>query len=179
MPLERNQDSDDLLSSEEVIQDLALLDILNYQHRGDKTKKHHKSKKKRKEKSDDEKPETPEHPPRQGETARGVDPRSVGAAPAVGPFTASTSSSARGSATMGEQALYHQAREKRREVEDLGKGEVYRPMPQLRHWVPGTTRPAEPSEPPRRGAGQKGGKPPRERLAQKVMKLTAQMDKPQ
>ena len=101
-----NQDSDDLLSSEEVIQDLALLDILNYQHRGDKTKKHHKSKKKRQEK------------PRQGGTARGVDPRSVGAAPAIGPFTASTSSSARGSATMGEQALYHQARAKRREVED-------------------------------------------------------------
>ena len=179
-----DQDSDDLLSSEEVIQDVALLDILNYQHPDDKTKKHNKRKKRREEKSNDTKAETAEHPPRRGGEAKGVDPRSVGAAPAIGPFTASTSLSARGNTTMGEQALYQQARAKRREVEDyeqtqhLGKGEAYRPMPQLRHWVPGTTKPAEPSEPPRRG-GQKGGKPPYEGLTQKVMKLAAQMDQPQ
>ena len=144
-----DQDSDDLLSSEEVIQDVALLDILNYQHPDDKTKKHNKRKKRREEKVNDTKAETEEHPPRRGGTAKGVDPRSVGAAPAIGPFTASTSSSASGNTTMGEQALYQQARAKRREVEDyeqtqhLGKGEAYRPMPQLRHWVPGSTRPAD------------------------------------
>ena len=120
----------------------------------------------------------PDRGRRGGGTPRGVDPRSVGAAPAGGPFTASASSSATGTATME----HHQAMAKRRAVEDyeqtqhLGKGEAYRPMPQLRHWVPGTTRPAEPSEPPRRGAGQNGGKPPHEGLAQKVMKMATQMD---
>ena len=146
---------------------------------------------------------TPEHPnteqqPDRGQRGytppRGVDPRSLGAAPANGLFTASASSSARGTTTAEERAIYNQAVAQRRAVDDyeqtryLGTGEAHHLTPQLPHWAPGrpaeprepprqgATRPAEPREPPRQGAGQKGGKQPREGLAQKVLKTAIRMD---
>ena len=122
---------------------------------------------------------------------RGVDFGSVGAAPARALFTAATNSaspsSARGPTTAEERIIHDRAVAQTRAVDAYD---------QTRHCGatkdgsaacqrrgippdagPGTTRPAEPSEPPRQRIGQKGGKQPREGLAQKIMKTAIRMDK--
>ena len=73
-------------------------------------------------------------------------------------------SSSRGPTTAEERVIYDRAVAQRRAVDAYdqtrhcgatqpaapqAKGGAHQPMPQLRDWVPGTTRPAEPSEPPK------------------------------
>ena len=105
-----NQENEEL-SSEEVAKDLALLDILNYKSADqteDKKTRHKKDKKKKKKNKKEKCTKTTRHQAAtvtssegaaQGQQGKGrhggtfhVDPRSVGAAPACGPFTVATDS---------------------------------------------------------------------------------------